>query len=70
LSILVRGFTLIRHRQGQLQLVWRSHRGHETFDLLTLSFNPFSGTVRAFDQHAGLSTHSLAFRPPLSAAGA
>ena len=54
LHVPARGFTPARHRQGQLELVWRSHCGHETPDLLALSFNPFWGTVRAFGQHAGL----------------
>src|SRR6266446_4509404 len=44
LHVPARGFTPARHRQGQLELVWRSHCGHETPDLLALSFNPFSGT--------------------------
>ena len=48
LRVPARGFTPARHRQGQLELVWRSRCGHETPDLLALSFNPFSGTVRAF----------------------
>jgi hypothetical protein len=48
LHVPARGFTPARHRQGQLKLVWRSRFGHETPDLLALSFNPFSGTVRAF----------------------
>ena len=43
-----RGFTPAGHRQGQFELVWRSRFGHETPDLLALSFNPLSGTVRAF----------------------
>jgi len=54
LHVPARGFTPAGPRQGQLELVWRSHCGHETPDLLALSFNPFSGTVRAFGQHAGL----------------
>ena len=37
-----------RYRQVQHQLDWRSRCGHETRDLLALSFNPFSATVRAF----------------------
>jgi hypothetical protein len=48
------GFTPAEHRQDQLELVWRSRYSHETSDLLALSFNPFSGTVRAFGQHPGL----------------
>jgi hypothetical protein len=57
--VLARGFTPAGHRQGQLQLVWRSRCGHETPDLLALSFNPFSGTVRAFGRQAGLSSTSF-----------
>jgi hypothetical protein len=41
-------------RQGQLELVWRSRCSHERSDLLALSFNHLSGTVRAFGQRAGL----------------
>src|ERR1700737_2777661 len=48
LHVPTRGFTPVRHRQAQFELVWRSRFGHETPDLLALSFNPFSGTVRAF----------------------
>src|SRR5215472_15117750 len=48
LRVPARGFTPAGYRQGQLELGWRSHCGHETSDLLALSFNPFSGTVRAF----------------------
>src|SRR5246127_2443455 len=54
LSVHARGFTPAAHRQGQLKLVWRSHCSHETLDLFALSFNPFSGTVRAFGQCASL----------------
>ena len=43
LPVQARGFTPAGHRQGQLELVWRSRRGHETSDLLALSFNPFRG---------------------------
>jgi len=50
LRVPARGFTPAGCRQGQLELVWRSHCGHETSDLLALSFNPFSGTVWAFDR--------------------
>jgi hypothetical protein len=50
LPIQARGFTSAGHRQVQLKLVWRSRCRHETSDLLTLSFNPSSGTVRAFGQ--------------------
>src|SRR6266850_8306433 len=50
LPVQARGFTPAGYRQGQLELVWRSRFGHETPDLLALSFNPFSGTVRAFGQ--------------------
>src|ERR1700686_1074067 len=38
LRVPARGFTPARHRQGQLKLVWRSRCGHETPDLLALSF--------------------------------
>src|SRR5947207_12654571 len=48
LPIQARGFTSAGHRQVQLELVWRSRCRHEMSDLLTLSFNPSSGTVRAF----------------------
>jgi len=54
LHVPARGFTPARHRQGQLELVWRSRCSHETSDLLTLSFTPFSGTVRAFVRRTGL----------------
>src|SRR4051794_14970505 len=54
LPIQALGFTSAGHRQVQLKLVWRSRCRHETSDLLTLSFNPSSGTVRAFGQRAGL----------------
>src|SRR6266516_4072534 len=49
-----RGFTPAGHRQVQLELVWRSRCGHETSDLLALSFNPLLGTVRAFSRRVGL----------------
>jgi len=49
-----RGFTPARHRQVQTQLDWRSRCGHETPDLLALSFNPLSGTVRAFGRRGVL----------------
>src|ERR1700758_1775320 len=48
LRVPARGFTPAGCRQGQLELVWRSHCGHETSDLLALSFSPFWGTVQAF----------------------
>src|SRR4051794_13769849 len=54
LRIPTRGFTSARHAQVQLQLVWRSRCDHETPELLALSFNPLSGTVRAFSPCAGL----------------
>jgi hypothetical protein len=54
LRIPTRGFTSARHAQVQLQLVWRSRCDHETPELLALSFNPLSGTVRAFSRRAGL----------------
>jgi len=54
LCVPTRGFTPRRHRQVQLKLVWRSRCGHETSGLLALSFNPSSGTVRAFSRRADL----------------
>ena len=54
LRIPARGFTPVGQSQVQLQLVWRSRCDHETTDLLALSFNPLSGTVRAFSRQAGL----------------
>jgi len=63
LPVGARGFTPARHRQGQLELVWRSRRGHETSDLLALSFNPFSGTVRAFGRRTGLLCPLLTSAP-------
>src|SRR6266446_2674258 len=50
LPVPARGFTPAGPRQGQLELVWRSRFGHETPDLLALSFNPFSVNVRALGQ--------------------
>ena len=50
----MRGFTPIRHAQVQLKLGWRSRYGHETSNLLALSFNPLSGTVRAFSRRTDL----------------
>jgi hypothetical protein len=71
-----RGFTPARHRQVQHQLDWRSRCGHETSELLALSFNPSSGTVRAFGPPTRPTTPSADFcavvrRPcdPLSPAG-
>jgi len=58
-----RGFTPAGCRQGQLELVWRSRCSHETSDLLALSFNPFSGTVRAFSRYAGLLCPLLTSAP-------
>src|SRR5271157_1971205 len=49
-----RGFTPARYRQVQRKLEWRSHCGHETSELLALSFNPSSGTVRAFGRRSSL----------------
>ena len=43
-----RGFTPAGHRQVQLKLDWRSLGSHEICALFALSFNPSSGTVRAF----------------------
>src|SRR6478609_2574079 len=48
------GFTPARHRQVQCELEWRSRCGHEMSELLALSFNPSSGTVRAFSRRSGL----------------
>lgn len=58
-----RGFTSARHRQVQHQLDWRSRCGHETSELLALSFNPFSGTVRAFSHRGGLLRPLLTSAP-------
>src|SRR5229473_635534 len=63
LHVRARGFTQARHRQGQLELVWRSRFGHETPDLLALSSNPFSGTVRAFGRRTGLLCPLLTSAP-------
>src|SRR3977135_811488 len=49
-----RGLTSARNAQGQLQSVRRARCAHETPELLALSFNPLSGTVRAFSRRAGL----------------
>src|ERR1700726_2491004 len=54
---------------GKANSSWYGGRfGHETPDLLALSFNPFSGTVRAFGQRAGLLcpllTSATAVREP------
>jgi hypothetical protein len=38
-----RGFAPTRRRQVQLKLGWRSLCGHETSELLALSFNPLRG---------------------------
>ena len=61
-----------RYRQVQHQLDWRSRCGHETRELLALSFNPFSGTVRAFGHRSYLSGRRrrarllpASLRPPL-----
>src|SRR5438477_11899562 len=63
LHVRARSFTPARHQQGQLELVWRSRFGHETPDLLALSFNPLSGTVRAFGQRASLLRPLLTSAP-------
>ena len=42
---------------------WRSLCGHETPELLALSFNPFSGTVRAFSLRSGLLRPLLTSAP-------
>src|ERR1700680_2906050 len=63
LRVPARGFTPARHRQGQFELAWRSRCGHETPDLLALSFNPSSGTVRAFDRRTGLLCPLLTSAP-------
>src|SRR3954452_5360624 len=58
-----RGFTPARYRQVQHQLDWRSRCGHETSELLALSFNPLSGTVRAFSRRGGLLRPLLTSAP-------
>src|SRR6266850_8210750 len=63
LPVQARGFTPAGPRQGQLELVWRSRFGHETPDLLALSFNPLSGTVRAFGRRTGLLCPLLTSAP-------
>ena len=63
LRVPTRGFTPCGHRQVQLKLVWRSRSGHETSDLLALSFNPSSGTVRAFSRRSGLLRPLLTSAP-------
>src|SRR5713226_7824823 len=63
LRVPARCFTPARHRQGQLELVWRSRFGHETPDLIALSFTPFSGTVRAFGRRTGLLCPLLTSAP-------
>ena len=63
LHVPARGFTPAGHRQVQLELVWRSRCGHETPDLLALSFNPLSGTVRAFGRRADLLCPLLTSAP-------
>ena len=60
---LARGFTPARYRQVQRELGWRSLCGHETSELLALSFNPFSGTVRAFSRRSGLLRPLLTSAP-------
>src|ERR1700738_975705 len=57
------GFTPAGHRQGRLELVWRSRCSHETSDLFALSFNPLSGTVRAFGRRTGLLCPLLTSAP-------
>src|SRR5467141_3460746 len=63
LHVPARGFTPVRHRQAQFELVWRSRFGHETPDLFALSFNPLSGTVRAFGRRTGLLCPLLTSAP-------
>src|SRR5215471_17465315 len=63
LRVPAQGFTPAGDRQGQLQLVWRSPCGHETPDLLAPSFNPSSGTVRAFGRRTGLLCPLLTSAP-------
>src|SRR5271166_36417 len=58
-----RGFTPARYRQVQRKLEWRSHCGHETSELLALSFNPSSGTVRAFGRRSSLLCPLLTSAP-------
>ena len=63
LHVPTRGFTSAGHRQVQFELVWRSRCGHETSDLLALSFTPLSGTVRAFGRNLGLLCPLLTSAP-------
>src|SRR5205823_4448631 len=63
LHVPARGFTPVRHRQAQFELVWRSRFGHETPDLFALSFNPLSGTVWAFGRRTGLLCPLLTSAP-------
>ena len=58
-----RGFTPARYRQVQRELEWRSRCGHEMSKLLALSFNPSSGTVRAFGRRGGLLRPLLTSAP-------
>jgi hypothetical protein len=58
-----RGFTPAGNRQVQRELGWRSLCGHETPELLALSFNPSSGTVRAFSRRSGLLRPLLTSAP-------
>jgi len=46
----MRGFTPDQHAKSSSSWDWRSRYGHETSNLLALSFNPLSGTVRAFSR--------------------
>ena len=62
-AVRTRGFTPARHRQVQRELEWRSRCGHETSELLALSFNPLSGTVRAFSRRSGLLRPLLTSAP-------
>ena len=62
-TVRARGFTPARYRQVQRELAWRSLCGHETSELLALSFNPFSGTVRAFSRRGGLLRPLLTSAP-------
>src|SRR5262249_38429495 len=64
LPIQARGFTSARHRQVQLELVWRSRCRHEMPRLLTLSFKPPPGTLRALRPPARPLCPPLPSSPP------
>ena len=58
-----RGFTPARHRQVQRELEWRSRCGHETSELLALSFNPLRGPFGPSADGAGLLCPLLTSAP-------